>query len=740
MKLEKMHVFYCSLLLSISLFSTSSGAESGNSDETCVLNIVVPKTAITASCGTSATFERKFSVMENQISQLERDLRNTQMRSLYAFSRDNLKDRINAIEQRLQHTDVLKGDLSQVKHGQLPSRNADNGQSTAGDQPNEFEDILKDRFHHYLHPLIRKELETLKEEIKKEIWDNMLQAIRNNKIPVKSRQDKLLEDNKEPPFNDSSKINHFPNDIDKHGQNHHNQNHSYHWHHRHHRQDSIQSETADVQNHKKDDVDNTFPLGNDFPDTDQNQQYNLQKDWDSGHPRSAIYHPRAHQTPERNQAQDQSKQETPKDNQILETLKSDMINLIDSRIQQLKESVKVYREEIDKKVDELSKASENRTSLLENRMQQFEGLFQNAHTSLLKRMNTNTQQLQDFRASVQTMQNNSEFQRTMRETIDLWESSLMTKFTSVTSSVKSDIQDLTKKYERVQHYQVDLEHTMQFNQNQTMAYMNTIKNNLTKLLEFVHEVRNNLNDLKNETSFNLTKLASTSNIGKGHSEIIGEGINLRYTMDRVKNLENSIASTQENVDGLEVKHSIDISKLVATMLVLQTNVSEIQISQMTQNEKMDVIRNAVENVTKSVHYIQLDLLELQISDQKWTEFNFEYDYQHSDCYGNKYVKKTNYELGKIVGVVLCSPEKYKILLGESLREPFRDIGDTRRMGEDHCEFVGARNEARAKVGRIAQQKRILGYKRSDWGEVPRLGIVSFINPIPAWYECGLTIP
>ena len=62
--------------------------------------------------------------------------------------------------------------------------------------------------------------------------------------------------------------------------------------------------------------------------------------------------------------------------------------------------------------------------------------------------------------------------------------------------------------------------------------------------------------------------------------------------------------------------------------------------------------------------------------------------------GKKYVRLNTYSSGKIVGVVLCSPTRYKIYLSESLSEEFLDLSDKFGYGEDHCEFVGGKQNSK----------------------------------------------
>lgn len=75
----------------------------------------------------------------------------------------------------------------------------------------------------------------------------------------------------------------------------------------------------------------------------------------------------------------------------------------------------------------------------------------------------------------------------------------------------------------------------------------------------------------------------------------------------------------------------------------------------------------------------------------WLQHNFSHSVARVSCNNGQYIKKnTKYEnVAKYVGVVLCSPTKYKIFLGNSVDGEFLDVADKMGYGEDHCEYVGA---------------------------------------------------
>ncbi|XP_077997970.1 uncharacterized protein LOC144451072 isoform X2 [Glandiceps talaboti] len=141
------------------------------------------------------------------------------------------------------------------------------------------------------------------------------------------------------------------------------------------------------------------------------------------------------------------------------------------------------------------------------------------------------------------------------------------------------------------------------------------------------------------------------------------------------------------------------------------------------------------------------LPEGNVDTSEWRSYRFQYDNSWTDCYGDQYVKRTTYDVGRYVGVVLCSPTKYKIFLADELSEEFLNIGDRSGSGQDHCEFIGARGEGNVRTTGVFDAPLVPGYYRSEWGEEPIYGFVgggvllTWTNTFPPkTYECGVSIP
>ncbi|XP_071226939.1 fibronectin type III domain-containing protein 1-like [Salvelinus alpinus] len=125
----------------------------------------------------------------------------------------------------------------------------------------------------------------------------------------------------------------------------------------------------------------------------------------------------------------------------------------------------------------------------------------------------------------------------------------------------------------------------------------------------------------------------------------------------------------------------------------------------------------------------------------WIPFSFRYNPQHSACKGSQYVKRTWYR--KFVGVVLCNSLRYKIFMGDGLKETFYSIADTFGHGEDHCQFVDSYLDGRTGSPNLSLHlPTAQGYYRSYRQEPVNFGPIGRRTPhlFGGWYECGVPIP
>ncbi|KAJ8409640.1 hypothetical protein AAFF_G00216990 [Aldrovandia affinis] len=125
----------------------------------------------------------------------------------------------------------------------------------------------------------------------------------------------------------------------------------------------------------------------------------------------------------------------------------------------------------------------------------------------------------------------------------------------------------------------------------------------------------------------------------------------------------------------------------------------------------------------------------------WIPFSFKYNPTHSVCKGSQFVKRTWYK--KFVGIVLCNSLRYKIFMGDGLKDTFYSIGDSSGYGEDHCQFVDSYLAGRTGPHSLSSLlPTSQGFFRSYRQEPVRFGPIGRNTPnhFVGWYECGIPIP
>ncbi|XP_078317948.1 uncharacterized protein LOC111104981 [Crassostrea virginica] len=130
-------------------------------------------------------------------------------------------------------------------------------------------------------------------------------------------------------------------------------------------------------------------------------------------------------------------------------------------------------------------------------------------------------------------------------------------------------------------------------------------------------------------------------------------------------------------------------------------------------------------------------------DSCWFQFNFTYDTTFNGCPdGDRFVRRTKYSSAPFVGVVLCSPTRYKILLGANLTGTFLNVGDGFGQGEDLCELVGGLEMNAYLPGDNTNAPEMTGYARKYLGEEFQLQPIAGETTwrCNSWYQCAVQIP
>ena len=160
-------------------------------------------------------------------------------------------------------------------------------------------------------------------------------------------------------------------------------------------------------------------------------------------------------------------------------------------------------------------------------------------------------------------------------------------------------------------------------------------------------------------------------------------------------LQIDLSSLERQLKSKTSKSERDVNKLTEDVGDLKQKTRGLQKSlnsALAEQERLAQVANAT---SSRVQQLQMEV-KLNVLDD-WLPYNFEYMKTRTDCFGEQYVRKSGFKTGRLVGVVLCSRNRYKIFLGQSLTDTFKNIGDDSGMGEDHCQFVNARSMSKVKV-------------------------------------------
>ncbi|CAL1540468.1 unnamed protein product [Lymnaea stagnalis] len=302
--------------------------------------------------------------------------------------------------------------------------------------------------------------------------------------------------------------------------------------------------------------------------------------------------------------------------------------------------------------------------------------------------------------------------------------------TSLTRSTL-ELDEQNKKLNKMQRLMEIYQHTFDHFKNETKVEYREIRQIFEK--EF-----NNLRTSSKTLQENLTTVVSSA-VGKLNDTLRSKIKDINQQIDEKMTL------VQVDLDRLERKLNNKNRTKIEREEEMQRTVHELANKQRDFKKMVDHLEQQTAALGGDINATAKQVLDLKTEVklnvlEEWLKLSFEYDASRTDCHGDQYVKKLNYKNVRLVGVVLCSPTRYKILLSNSLNSKFLNVGDNIGLGEDHCEFVGARNHSTIKLSPARGAYFSQGFARSNWGQEPTLGSLNAIKPSPDWYECGVTIP
>ncbi|XP_046335491.2 cytospin-A-like [Haliotis rufescens] len=343
------------------------------------------------------------------------------------------------------------------------------------------------------------------------------------------------------------------------------------------------------------------------------------------------------------------------------------------------------------------------------------------------------------------------------------------------SSISQAVQEFYAKMEKMQSLQVIVEEikknmsSMSASQNQDMVSRVDEHGKKLRTLDRLRGIfQQSLQHYRNESKMAYTdmqhKLAGLEvNLARELSSELYSNITSQFNwqFDRfnntlksksnsmetaVRNLEDNSVLLQMDIKNLERRHKSKTGKLEEDYGNLKNRVERVQnqnrkLIESVSNMKSDqrTLQTRLNSSSSTLASLEIEF-RLSVTDT-WVEYDFEYDTSRTACFGKQYIRKTRYKNGRLAGVVLCTNNRYKILLANCVTEKFLNVGDISGFGEDHCEFVGTTKSSIIRLSPPAiSAKTEEGFARDSWGQEPRKMHLNFLRPSPAWYECGVQIP
>lgn len=347
-------------------------------------------------------------------------------------------------------------------------------------------------------------------------------------------------------------------------------------------------------------------------------------------------------------------------------------------------------------------------------------------------------------------------------------SSLKLELTSVSQGVQT-LYQRTDKSEELAEAVAELKKNMSMEGNsRLLATLTDEQGKKVRKLERLTEIyQQSLEHYRNETKMEYKdlkeRMAKESGAVKSlnqalHTNITAEvkqaNAELNSTIEkqiedvkrRVQVIEDNSLLLQIDLSSFERQLKSKSSKSERDIEVLNEDVSDLKQKARNLQKSLGTTESGQEHLLQVVNTTAAEMQSLKMEVKLnvldgWLPYNFDYMKTRTDCFGEQFIRKSSYKTGRLVGVVLCSQDRYKIFLGQSLTDTFKNIGDDSGIGEDHCEFVNAPDKNKVKVSPFRTSSETEpGYVRTRWGQEPRIELINIIRPSPAWYECGVPIP
>ncbi|KAL4225449.1 Fibronectin type 3 domain [Mactra antiquata] len=646
-----------------------------DSQDQCVVSLVIPKDSIKTSCDDSSKYhnEQKMRSIESQLSNVRKQINDLQVKLTYTLTKSKSEHDESDTNGRLVQLESTIPELKQLIKtmetnllNKTLTDNSDNNESQSEDEP-----YSRKKLGRIIKSILRKELADIKtkvreefihqagEDLKSEIKDEILTYIRKDGKLINEIQSEIL-------FNDA---------LEK---------------------DSGESRKLNVE------TENPFTSTNTFEHIDEH--YDLTRSaLDNEFPRHIS--PRVYRSNIRSSSMNNEINKIRQEIYKYQNKQSDILNS--------------YLNEVKSKLEEIEDVKENMETKNDRKIKR----LQNDHEDTKAQLKEVTENIVTVASGLRSMQENIENNdKKVRRDIESSERNIIAKITNRTWEIEH-IKNQSIANEKLLQ---DTDYTLRKVLGDLRLKTYLMEQNITKLEEIVVVMNKTLNPDYEDVL--------------GYDEADHE-IAVLNTIDFVKDIKKVWPAVIQNISFLNEELESDELILQDKFHNISESLESVYRKNTLLNDRSEQLHNNIIHLEDKVKSIERAMREAALENNEWAPYNFNHTYDCSGCDGGeKFVKKTGYNVGMYVGVVLCSSTRYKIYLSDSLHEMFLNIADIRGFGKDHCEFVGGLRNDSIALNRDYPPEKTIGYKRADWGQIPVKGLFSFFFSTPSWYECGVTIP
>ena len=624
--------------------------------DNCMVSLMVPRESLKSVCtdGNNYQTEQKLKSVESQLDSIRHDINKINVRLTYTLNhgrdKGDIADRLVKLENSVMNIQTnLTRETDSVKEKEVNS-----------------DTFNRKRIVRLIKSTLRKEMGDMKEEIKRDIHYEFRQQlkddIRNELLSYMLQNNKLLND-----FNTEILLN----GVDNHDNRHYDPNSRKEKHYR--------KELANNKRHVKEmfhSMDSAF--NNELPEKPQSRI--LQSDTDSNRDldiKDAIVI-----------LNDEVKKHLDKQTSKVKEIVGQHLNQTDAKISKLTENVD---KKLDTKYEDVFKDNKGYKEINE-RIEQIEHDIETLGTGLSSLLHDNLL--------------SGEIKRTFELEKVAMENRILSKLSSESYPLRLEIENLKNQTLAASNFIQATSKSARQTQLSLQSFNSTFKlkhyyleRDIRKMTEQINELNKTINpDYEDEMNF----------------EQVLNDIDIQNAVDFVQKIKDIWPTVLSNITSIVQEHKNDFNFVQEGFEHVRNKFSDVSKNQTECLDKIDKVNLEIKKIQDTIAYNERIKTEDALDKNEWAQFNFNHTFSRSGCYGGKkYVKKTGYDVGVYVGVVLCSEKRYKIYLSDSLYDTFLNIGDTNQNGEDHCEFVGASKNTPVNLEKgISVFERIPGKERN----------------------------